>query len=178
VTGERGLDGDVRRLLVANLPHENDVRRLTHHGAEDAREVEADLVTGLPLLAGAATDEQARRMIDEHFFNPDEFWGEWLLPSIARNDPAYPDQDYWRGRIWAPMNWLVYLGLRNYPALSNAQKALVEKSKALLLKEWQDKRHIHENYNADTGEGCDVESSDYFYHWGGLLGLIALREKQ
>jgi glycogen debranching enzyme len=44
-------------------------------------------------------------MITEHLRNPDEFWGEWVLPSIARNDPAYPDQTYWRGRIWAPMNF-------------------------------------------------------------------------
>jgi hypothetical protein len=42
------------------------------------------------------------------------------------------------------------------------------------LKEWQDKGHVHENYNADTGEGCDVRSSDKFYHWGALLALVAL----
>lgn len=129
-----------------------------------------------PLLAGVATDEQANRMIDEHFFNPDEFWGEWMLPSIAKNDPAYPDQEYWRGRIWAPMNWLVYLGVCNYPSLAKAREALVEKSKNLLLKEWREKRHIHENYNNDTGEGCDISTSDYFYHWGCLLALIGLRE--
>lgn len=129
-----------------------------------------------PLISGAATNEQAKRLIDEHFFNPDEFWGEWVLPAIARNDPAYPDQTYWRGRIWAPMNWLVYLGLRNYPHMQKARKALAEKSKALLLKEWREHRHIHENYNANTGEGCDSRSSDSFYHWGALLGLIALWE--
>jgi putative isomerase len=125
-----------------------------------------------PLLAGVPTPEQARRMIDEHFFNPDEFWGEWILPSCARNDPAYPEQEYWRGRIWAPMNWLVYLGLRRYD-LPEARGALVEKSRALLLKEWREHGHVHENYCADTGQGCNAERSDAFYHWGGLLGLIA-----
>ena len=127
-----------------------------------------------PLLGRVATEKQARRMVDEHFFKPEEFWGDWILPSIARNDPAYTDQDYWRGRIWAPMNWLVYLGLRNYENLSRARACLVEKSAALLLKEWRQKRHIHENYNADTGDGCDVKNSDHFYHWGGLLGLMKL----
>ncbi len=131
-----------------------------------------------PLISGAATEEQARRLVDEHFFNPDEFWGDWMLPAIARNDPAYADQDYWRGRVWAPMNWLVYLGLRNYPALEGARKALAETSKNLLLKEWREMRHVHENYNGDTGEGCDVKNSDSFYHWGALLGLIALRESE
>lgn len=129
-----------------------------------------------PLLAQAATQEQAERMINEHFFNPEEFWGDWILPSIARNDPAYPEQNYWRGRIWAPMNWLVYLGLRNYQ-LEKAQTELVKKSAQLLLKEWRQYRHIHENYNADTGEGCDKTNSDRFYHWGGLLGLMAMIEE-
>ena len=35
---------------------------------------------------------------------------------------------------------------------------------------------VHENYNGDNGEGCDVKNSDKFYHWGGLLSLIALLE--
>jgi hypothetical protein len=131
-----------------------------------------------PLLGGAATLEQAARMIDEHFYNPQEFWGEWIMPSIARNDPAYPEQTYWRGRIWAPMNFLVYLGLRRYdiPPAQRARRDLAEKSKALLLKEWQANGHVHENYNANTGAGCDIHSSDRYYHWGALLGLIALME--
>ena len=129
-----------------------------------------------PLLAEVATQQQAERMIDEHFFNPEEFWGDWILPSIARNDPAYPDQDYWRGRIWAPMNFLVYLGLCNYD-LAKARAALVDKSTALLLKEWRARGHVHENYCADTGEGCGKANSDRFYHWGGLLGLIAVLDK-
>jgi len=130
-----------------------------------------------PLLGQAATQEQAERMMAEHFYNPAEFWGEWILPSIARNDPAYPDQEYWRGRIWAPMNLLVYLGLRNYE-LPQARADLVEKSVQLLLKEWREHGHVHENYHAGTGEGCDIRSSDAFYHWGGLLGLIAFMEAE
>ena len=129
-----------------------------------------------PLLAGAATPAQAQRMIAEHFFNPAEFAGEWILPSCARNDPAYPEQEYWRGRIWAPMNYLVYLGLQRYD-LPAARRALVEKSRTLLLKEWRDHGHVHENYCANTGQGCNVERSDAFYHWGGLLGLIAIIEQ-
>lgn len=128
-----------------------------------------------PLLCGAATKEQAQRMMTEHFNNPEEFYGEWMIPSISRNDSAYHEQDYWRGRIWPSMNFLIYLGLRKY-GFKKEQKEFSEKSKNLLLKEWREKRHIHENYNADTGEGCDKRMSDRFYFWGGLLGLIALIE--
>jgi neutral trehalase len=129
-----------------------------------------------PLIAGVPTQEQAERMIKEHFFNPEEFYGEYMMPSIARNDPAFPDNSYWRGRIWAPMNFLVYLGLRNYN-LPEARKELAEKSKNLILKEWQENRRVYENYNATTGEGGDVKNSDSFYSWGGLLGFIAMMEE-
>jgi putative isomerase len=128
-----------------------------------------------PMLGRVPTQAQAERMANEHMLNPDEFWGEWVLPSISRNDPGYPDNDYWRGRIWAPMNFLVYLGLRNY-RLPEARTRLAERSKALLMKSWLEEGHVYENYNADTGEGSDVHNADRFYHWGALLGLIALME--
>jgi hypothetical protein len=115
-------------------------------------------------------------MIKEHLMNPDEFWGEWVIPSTPRNDPAYKDNTYWRGRIWAPLNFLVYMGLRNYD-LPEARKALSEKSKNLLLKGWLKDGYVFENYNPDSGIGDDVGNSDKFYHWGALLGFITLIEE-
>ncbi len=129
-----------------------------------------------PLLCRGATPSQARRMVTEHLLSEREFWGEWVLPSVPRNDPAYAEQDYWRGRIWGPMNFLVYLGLRNYPELADARSALADKSARLMLKGWRQSGHIHENYSAVTGLGCGTGSSDAFYHWGGLLGLPAMME--
>jgi putative isomerase len=129
-----------------------------------------------PLLAKAPTTEQAERMVREHLRNPAEFWGDWVLPATPRNDPAFKDNEYWRGRIWGPMNFLVYLGLRNYP-LSDVRQELARKSEALLLKDWRARGHIHENYSAVTGEGDDVTSSDAFYHWGALLGAVQLLER-
>jgi len=128
-----------------------------------------------PLIAKVRDERQARRMIDEHFFNPKEFWGEWIMPSISRNDEYFGRQDYWRGRIWAPMNFLVYLGLRNYD-LPDARKALVEKSAKLLLQTWTSENHVYENYNAILGIGDDPRNCDKFYHWGALLGYISLIE--
>lgn len=129
-----------------------------------------------PLLARAATPYQADRMIREHLLNPKEFWGEWVIPSIARDDPAFKDQNYWRGRIWGPMNYLVYLGLRNYN-FPDVRRQFAQKSLDLFLREWRKNRHVHENYNAITGWGDDVRNSDRFYHWGALLGLIQYMEE-
>lgn len=129
-----------------------------------------------PLLAQAATAQQADRMIRDHLSNPKEFWGTWVIPSIARDEPAFKDQEYWRGRIWGPMNYLVYLGLRNY-SFPAVRREFAQKSFALFLQEWQKNGHVHENYNAMTGWGDDVSSSDRFYDWGALLGLIQYMEE-
>jgi neutral trehalase len=128
-----------------------------------------------PLLAHAATQEQAKEMVEKHLMNRQEFWGEWVIPSIARDDPNFHDQNYWRGRIWGPMNYLVYLGLSNYD-LPEARREVARKSFNLFAKEWTEKGHVHENYNAMLGTGDDVTSSDKFYHWGALLGYVQYLE--
>lgn len=129
-----------------------------------------------PMLARTATPEQAHTMIEKHLLNPKEFWGQWIIPSIERDDPAFHDQNYWRGRIWGPMNYLVYLGLCNYDD-ARVRQQFAEKSYALFLKEWTENRHVHENYNAISGTGDDVRNSDRFYHWGALLGYVEYLEE-
>jgi hypothetical protein len=74
------------------------------------------------------------------------------------------------------MNFLVYLGLRNYD-LPEARADLVRKSLDLLMMSWKEEGAIYENYNAITGRGSDVTSSDAFYHWGALLGVISFMEQ-
>ncbi len=119
------------------------------------------------------TPHQCKKMM-EVLYDPNQFWGQWVIPSISRSDVAYKDQSYWRGRIWAPMNYLVYIGLRMHVETLGAAADLAKKSKELILKEWLEHGHIHENYCADTGEGCNKWNSDKFYHWGALLALIAI----
>lgn len=128
-----------------------------------------------PLLAGAASPDQAKRMIEEHLVNPKEFWGQWILPSIEIDDTDFNDQNYWRGRIWGPMNYLVYLGLEKYDD-AETRRAFAQKSYELFLKEWNENGHVHENYNAILGTGDDVRNSDRFYHWGALLGYVEYLE--
>jgi hypothetical protein len=129
-----------------------------------------------PLIAKVPTPAQAARMVREHYFDPAELHGEWVIPSIARDVKGFEDQDYWRGRIWGPMNFLVYLGLRNYE-LPEARADLARRSHDLLMKSWRKDGAIYENYNAVTGAGDDVTSSDAYYHWGALLGVVSLLEK-
>lgn len=131
--------------------------------------------TNFYALFSPDVSSERQHRIAAHYFNPEEFYGEWMLPSIARNDPAYADQNYWRGRIWAPLNFLVYLALSR-TELSDVRRDLAQKSAKLFMKEWTEHRHVHENYCANTGEGCNSGNSDKFYHWGALLCVIAMAE--
>ena len=130
-----------------------------------------------PLLTNVPDKQQIDRMMKEHFYNSDEFYGEWIIPSVPRNDSNFSKQDYWQGRIWAPLNFLVYLGLRKHNLIAPKEE-LVTKSKSLLLKNWNANQYVCENYNALTGIGAEKgTASDPFYHWGALLGFIDFIEK-
>ena len=119
-------------------------------------------------------------MIKDHLQNPKEFAGEWILPGCTFDNPAFKEQNYWRGRIWGPLNMLVYLGVRRYPA-NEMRNSLVTKSKDLLMSNYKANGYIYENYNGITGKGREpserINASDNFYHWGALLGFITIVEK-
>lgn len=127
------------------------------------------------LIGRAATAERAKRVVEEHLLDEREFWGSHVIPSIARSDPAFADQDYWRGRIWGPMNWLVYEGLSAY-GFDDVRREMGRRCMRTFLGEWQGESHVHENYNGTTGEGDDARYSEPVYFWGGLLALIGLLE--
>ncbi len=125
------------------------------------------------LFSKKVTADRAERMIKEHLLNPEEFWTKYPLPSIAKSDPSYVKQTYWQGRVWAPMNYLVFCALKD-AGREDVCRMLAERSAELILKEWKEHGHVHENYDPETGEGCNNARSDKFYHWGGLLAYLSL----
>lgn len=130
-----------------------------------------------PLLARVPTSDRAQEIVDQHLMNPIEFGGEFVIPSISRNDPDFPRQHYWRGAVWPPLNFLVYMGLRNY-GLRTAGRQLAGKSMAMFMGEWRRKGFISENYSSLTGTGDDPHlTSTPFYSWGVLMGLMGFIEE-
>lgn len=124
-----------------------------------------------PMLAGIATREQAERMVREHLLNPKEFWGEYVIPTTPRDDPAFSDQYYWRGSIWGPTNYLVYHAIDRYGYDQVAMDFAV-KSYALFQSDWKTNQHDDELYHAWGGSG----GGDLHYTWGALLCLIPLEQ--
>jgi hypothetical protein len=122
-----------------------------------------------PLIAGVAPPDQAKQMIQRHLLNPREFWGEYVIPTIARNDPSFADQYYWRGNIWGPTNYLVYEGLNRY-GQDEVALDFAGKSYNLFMSDWQQLQHSNENYSPSGGSS----GGDPHYTWGTLFDL-ALR---
>jgi glycogen debranching enzyme len=122
-----------------------------------------------PLIAGKVDTGNAKEAV-EFMMDTNKFWGEYVIPTISRDDPAFPSQGYWRGRIWPPTNYLTYLGIDNYASDSIVwQYAL--KSARMAQNEWLKQGHLHENYYA-SGSGTGTEH----YCWGGLMQTILLEE--
>jgi putative isomerase len=129
-----------------------------------------------PLTAGIATAEQAEALVRRHLLDPERFWGERPLAATTYDDPATPDNVYWRGRIWPPLSFLTWEGLRRYGYTAEAS-TLAERSWRMFADEWSVHRHCRENFMIDPAADPDVADSDSFYTWGALLALMPLLER-
>jgi putative isomerase len=127
-----------------------------------------------PMIAGAARPEQAAAMVGL-LQDVTKFGGSWLLPSVTRDDPAFDDNVYWRGRIWPPLNFLVWHGLRRY-GFDREARGLADNGWRLFQGEWRRHRRCPENFNAVTGAAMDQPDTDSFYGWGALMPWLAAAE--
>lgn len=133
----------------------------------------------LALLSGKLNEKQLESVINNHLLDPKEFKTPFIIPTVPKSNPVYSEDRYWDGRVWPPVNFLVYLGLKQYdrPITEQAVNYLVRNSKELLLQDWHKYHFVRENYDPVTGTGKEENYSASFYHWGGLLGMMTLIEE-
>ena len=127
-----------------------------------------------PFVAGVPTPEQTLHLL-AHLADARTFGGPYPIPGTARDDPAAQDNSYWRGRIWPPLNWFVWQGLRRIGRRAEASD-LARRSFALFRGAWDARRLCPENYNAETGEPLDQPDTEGFYSWGALMPAMAVGE--
>ncbi len=123
-----------------------------------------------PLISGAPDSARAARLMN-NMLDTTLFWGDYVIPTVSRDDPSFPGQGYWRGRIWPPTNYLVYLGLKKY-ASDEIVADFVLTSAKMAQDEWEKHGNLHENYSGITGEGIGTAA----YGWGGLMQFMLLEE--
>ncbi|MGH3170286.1 MAG: MGH1-like glycoside hydrolase domain-containing protein, partial [Trebonia sp.] len=152
-----------------------------------------------PLLAGIATPDRAGELIT-HLVNPDEFWGDYVVPSVARDDPAYcsggpvhpqsahfmfyegygqgsaPEE--WKGAIWPPMNATVYDGLKRY-GFDQVAGEFAAKSTAIYLDTWDKDNWFAESFDPEPGQlvmDSAVDSAWRTYSWSNAMAVTSLHE--
>ena len=128
-----------------------------------------------PLLARIPDDRRAQ-LVRKHLLNPREFWGDFVIPSISRDDPAFndpanPSRQYWRGTIWPPTNYLIYQGLKAYGFDAEASE-FARKSAGLFLATWRNFQLSPENFHPLSGEAAGQRHQS----WGPLFALLAVEE--
>lgn len=123
-----------------------------------------------PLIAGIPDKKKAKRML-KNLMDTELFWGDYVIPTINKKDPAYKDQQYWRGTIHPPINYLIYQGLLRYDFFKEAAE-LSKKSVKLFLNIWKKYKLCRGSYNSKTGEA----GGNRYQSWGPILALIGVEE--
>jgi glycogen debranching enzyme len=108
-----------------------------------------------PLWTGQLPADVCDRLIS-HLTNPDEFWGEYIIPTVSRSDPHYDPTEMWRGPVWANINYFFVEALQQVGRGSLARD-LREKTLELVMSH----PSIYEYYNAETGARPE-EAADIF----------------
>jgi mannosyl-oligosaccharide glucosidase len=112
-------------------------------------------------------------------YDPQHLWSSFGLRSLSKQDEFFgKGEDYWRGPIWMPMNYLVLRALKKkYAALPGPYQAKAAKVYAELrtnvvnnvLKEYERTGYTWEQYHPETGHG---QRSHPFTGWTSMTAMI------
>ncbi len=125
-----------------------------------------------PLLARIPDDARAQRML-KHLLDARQFWGDFIIPSISRDDPAFrpESQQSWRGAVRPATSYLVYQGLKAY-GFDAVASEFARKSAEMFLRSWRSFGLSPENFDCLTGEA----GGDRYQSGGPLAALMAVEE--
>lgn len=127
----------------------------------------------IPMYANIAPKEYAERMVKEHLLNPNEFWSDYGLRTLAKNEPVYNTKETsnpsnWQGPIWIVSTYIMFKGLLNYGYLEEA-KMVCENLLKNLCRDIRKNGALHEYYNPETGNSNILLG---FMNWNALAGLM------
>lgn len=133
----------VRRMIEDFWDKKSGVFRATHHNKHIPVITPFNLY---PLWTGQLPDDIRRRLLT-HLTNPDEFWGKYTIPSVARNDPHYDPETMWRGPVWVNINYFFIEALQQIGEHALARR-LRDKTLEMILA----LPGMYEYYNSETGQ--------------------------
>lgn len=107
-----------------------------------------------PLAVGVATPDQARRSVEENLLNPDRFFTEHPVASLAKCDPNY-EMRMWRGPTWNSTTYWAAVGCLNY-GMPDQAASLLDRALSQSARVFARTNTIWEFYHPEGGEPEDV----------------------
>jgi putative isomerase len=108
-----------------------------------------------PVVVGAATEEQANRVIDEHLLNPDRFFTAHPICTVALADPGF-ELRMWRGPTWNSMTYWAARGCMRY-GRQDAARCLLERALDASALQFERTGTIWEFYHPHGGDPLQLE---------------------
>jgi neutral trehalase len=107
-----------------------------------------------PVVVGAATPEQARRVVEEHLLNPARFFTAHPLATVAADDPRF-ELRMWRGPAWNSMTLWAARGCQRY-GLHEAAARILGRALDASAQQFERTGTIWEFYHSHGGRPEDV----------------------
>lgn len=109
----------------------------------------------LPMWAGIATQQQAERIVKEHFRDQRTFRSPYGVRTLSRLEKMYDvraggNPSSWLGPIWGISNYLVFRGLVKYGFYDDAQE-LAESTITMFGDDIAKTGAMHEYYEPESG---------------------------
>lgn len=144
--------GELKKLINQKLWNEEAGAYLNRHW--DGRfSPYLSLENFLPLVAGIPDDERAQQMLAT-LRNAQKSWGEQLAATGAGETGAPGAEHIGRGAVWAPLNYLFYLGLKRHGLHAEAAE-LARKSTAVARPAWEKQGKYFDLFSGLDGRGWD-----------------------
>jgi len=112
----------------------------------------------VPLIEDIVPPQSAKGMIRRYLLSASQMWSSYGIRSLSKQDPDYNNVSMikpysnWQGPVWINANYLDYIILRRCGFEREASELAGALGRIVLAdaKKWGS---MHENYNAETGEG-------------------------
>ena len=136
----------------------------------------------VPLIDDVLPEKSAQEMIRRYLWNKHYMLAPYGLRSLSKQDPDYNNVSMivpysnWQGPIWINANYLNYIALKRYGFDKEAAQlaGILGRMVVADIQKWGS---MHENFNADTGEGLaptPEQSSNHIF--AGFVGWNLLAQ--
>ena len=152
--------------------NENDGLFYSINGKEN-KQLRVNTFTSLMPILLQDLEKRKADLLIEHITNPEEYWAEYPIPSVAMNHPTYRPETVggtlvWRGPSWMNSNWYLARGLMRHGRIdlarhiSNQSIAMVKTS------------GFREYYNPQTANGHGAPD----FSWSTILIDLVVSVKE